>query len=97
MVGVGLWGVTVAFTLVLCTCVKSLTCFGLRRLDKDGQDTGVGGGRGRFVLDSKDLGPQLASSSATGKLLKIILGQLTPSGMFFICYLQIKLHNVTQI
>eukprot|EP00066_Takifugu_rubripes_P029709 XP_011618975.1 PREDICTED: uncharacterized protein LOC105419234 [Takifugu rubripes] len=74
MAGVRLSRVTLAFTLVLCTWVKSSTCFGLHWLDKNGQDTGVGGRRGKFVFDSKDLGPQLKSSSATGKLLKIILG-----------------------
>lgn len=83
MAGVRLSRVTLAFTLVLCTLVKSSTCFGLHWLDKNGQDTGVGGRRGKFVFDSKDLGPQLKSSSPTGKLLEIILGQLSPSGMSF--------------
>lgn len=83
MAGVRLSCVTLAFALVLCAWIKSSTCFGLHRLDKNGQDTGVGGRRGTFVFDSKDLGPQLKSSSATGKLLKIILGPFTPSGMSF--------------
>lgn len=81
MAGVRLSRVTLAFAFVLCTWVKGSTCFGLHRLGKSGQDTGVGGRRGKFVFDSKDLGPQLKSSSATGKLLKIILGQLTPYGI----------------
>lgn len=83
MVGVSLSRVTLAFALVLCTWVKSSTCFGLHWLDKNGQGTGVGVRRGKFVFDSKGLGPQLKSSSATGKLLKIILGQLALSRMSF--------------
>lgn len=82
MAGVRFSRVTLALALVLCAWIKSSTCSGLHRLDKNGQDTGVGGTRGTFVFGSKDLGPQLKSSSATGKLLKIILGQLTLPEVF---------------
>lgn len=79
MAVVGLRGAAVA-TLVLCTWVRSLKCFGLHGLDRNVQDTGLEGRRGKIVFDSKDLEPRLESSSAaaTGKLLNVILGQLTP-------------------
>lgn len=77
MAVVGLRGAAVA-TLVLCTWVRSLKCFGLHGLDRNVQDTGLEGRRGKIVFD---LEPRLESSSsaaATGKLLNVILGQLTP-------------------
>lgn len=61
--------------------------------------SGLGGRRGKIVFDSKDLEPRLESSAATGKLLNVILGQLTPFGYHFssICYTWIKLYNMHQI
>lgn len=80
MAGAVLRGVTVL------TWVQSLMCFGLHGLDRNVQDTGLGGRRGKIVFDSNDLEPRLGSSAATGKLLNVILGQLTPFGYHFLPY-----------
>lgn len=84
----GVWlRVTVAFTLVLSAWVSSSTCLSLHGLGKNLQHTGVneatvaGERRGKILFDGKDLELQAEpSSAASGKLLKIILGQSTLSG-----------------
>lgn len=99
MAGVGRRGlrlhVTVAFTLVLSAWVSRSTCSSLHRLGENPQHTGVdeataaGEERGKILFDGKDLELQVepSSAAASGKLLKIILGQSSRSGKlpFFSC------------
>lgn len=85
----GLWLCgTVALTLVLSAWVGSSMCLSLRGLGESLQHPGVdqatvaGEQRGKILFDGKDLELQVEPSSpaASGKLLKIILGQSTLSG-----------------
>lgn len=80
--------VTVAFTFVLSAWVSRSMGLNLYGLGKNLHHTGVeatvaGGRRGKILFDGKDLELQVepSSAAASGKLLKIILGQLTQSGM----------------
>lgn len=79
---------TVAVVLGLSAWVSRSMCLSLHGLGKNLQQAEVdeatvaGGQKGKILFDGKDLELQVdpSSAAASGKLLKIILGQSTPSG-----------------